>query len=628
MTDGKSENWEKFFSRFSTREMERAFFWTRDRVVSAVAGAPKPEMGDLGELANLPVLGAFVSLKKRGRLRSCMGAMREGIAWGVALDSAAVSAATSDPRFPPLSPDEFYDLDLEIWALGGMRAISEWGVDRANAIQIGRDGLQIEGRGRRGLLLPSVATDFGWDAERFLEAVCEKAGLARDAWTSDETRLFAFEGVSFKKPFVYLASKNPTLARIVAERNERNGRNKSNGEEAAVSASGADKTVSASSESSASLVESVKSVSSASASRPTFRLAPDFFRWNLPSNVQNREIAQNNGVSEGDATNDASAAVRPAAVAGLFYPATPAERAALLDKLERTAQSWQSAENGGLGEVGEDGRFDKVSEVSEFDKVGETENFSKVGEIGANGESRRRWSAALVPHAGWIYSGRLAAATLKRVEIPETVVVFAPKHRAEGADFAVMPAGRWDVGGGESVPSDPDFVERFVAAVPPFRKDAVAHRREHAVETLVPLIARFAPAAKVVGAVIGRATVDELTAAAANFAEFLQNEEKSGRNAPLILISSDMNHFSNDETTRRLDALALDALESLDPTRLWETVRREKISMCGVLPAFFVLSALGKIGKLGKAEKVGYATSGDSSGDRERVVGYAGYLLG
>ncbi len=89
-----------------------------------------------------------------------------------------------------------------------------------------------------------------------------------------------------------------------------------------------------------------------------------------------------------------------------------------------------------------------------------------------------------------------------------------------------------------------------------------------------------------------------------------------------------MNHFSNDETTRRLDALALDALESLDPTRLWETVRREKISMCGVLPAFFVLTALGKIGKLRKAEKVGYATSGDSSGDRERVVGYAGYLLG
>ncbi|MBQ9126165.1 MAG: AmmeMemoRadiSam system protein B [Thermoguttaceae bacterium] len=585
-TDNADERLGKNFLNLSKDAMEEAFFWTRDRIVATVAGGAPPKISGLGELANLPVGGAFVSLKKRGRLRSCMGAMREGIAWGVALDSAAVSAATSDPRFPPLSPDEFYDLDLEIWALGETRALSERGVDRVGAIQIGRDGLQIEGRGRRGLLLPSVAVEFGWDAERFLEAVCEKAGLARDAWASDETRLFAFEGVSFKKPFVYLASKNPTLAQIVAERN------KVNGEESAVSAGGANKSI------------STNSTSSASASRPTFRLAPDFFRWNLPTSVQNRGIAQNSGFA------DEGAAVRPAAVAGLFYPATPAERAALLDKLERTAQSRRSAGNGGFVEVGED------------------EGFGEVGEIGTGGESRRRWSAALVPHAGWIYSGRLAAATLKRVEIPETVVVFAPKHRAEGADFAVMPAERWDVGGGESVPSDPDFVERFVAAVPPFRKDAVAHRREHAVETLVPLIARFAPAAKVVGAVIGRATVDELTAAAVKFAGFLQNEEKNGRKAPLILISSDMNHFSNDETTRRLDALALDALESLDPTRLLETVRREKISMCGVLPAFFVLTALGKIGKLGKVKKVGYATSGDSSGDRERVVGYAGYLFG
>lgn len=597
--------------KFSTEEIERAFFWTRDRIAAAIAGAPKPNISDLGETANLPVLGAFVSLKKRGCLRSCMGAMREGIAWGVALDSAAVSAATSDPRFPPLSPDEFYDLDLEIWALGGMRAISERGVDRASAIQIGRDGLQIEGRGRRGLLLPSVATDFGWNAERFLEAVCEKAGLARDAWASDETRLFAFEGVSFKKPFVYWASKNPTLARIVAERNERN---KANWESAEVSASDADKAT------------SVKSAKSASASRPTFTLAPGFLRWSVPQTSvgggQNGGNAQNSGLGERTTAFDASETVRPAAVAGLFYPATPAARAALIGEFERTTQKGRNAGNGGVNE------FEPIDENSAkggLEPVGEN---SGNGEIRANGESRRRWNAALVPHAGWIYSGRLAAATLKRVEIPETVVVFAPKHRAEGADFAVMPAERWDVGGGESVPSDPDFVERFVAAVPPFRKDAVAHRREHAVETLVPLIARFAPAAKVVGAVIGRATVDELTAAAANFAEFLQNEEKSGKNAPLILISSDMNHFSNDETTRRLDALALDALESLDPTRLWETVRREKISMCGVLPAFFVLTALGKIGKLGKAVKIGYATSGDSSGDRERVVGYAGYLFG
>ena len=139
MTNGGSEQSGKNLLAFSKEKMEAAFFWTRDRVVAAVAGGARSETTGLGEMANLPVLGAFVSLKKRGRLRSCMGAMREGIAWGAALESAAVSAATSDPRFPPLSPDEFYDLDLEIWALGGMRAISERGVERVGAIQIGRD---------------------------------------------------------------------------------------------------------------------------------------------------------------------------------------------------------------------------------------------------------------------------------------------------------------------------------------------------------------------------------------------------------------------------------------------------------------------------------------------------------
>ncbi len=608
MSDEARKFEEKKSPKFSTEEMERAFFWARDRVAAAVAGGTAPKIDGLGELARAPVLGAFVSLKKRGRLRSCMGAMRESIAWGVALDSAAVSAATSDPRFPPLSPDEFYDLDLEIWALGGMRALSERGVDRVGAIQVGRDGLQIEGRGRRGLLLPSVAVEFGWNAERFLEGVCEKAGLARDAWASDETRLSAFEGVSFKKPFVYLASKNPTLAKIVAERNGASGGG------FAVWENGVNKEDAA---------------KSASASRPTFSFAPGFFRWSVPQtladNAKNKGNAQNKGVDERGTAVDASETVRPAAVAGLFYPATPAARAALIDQFGRTTQNEGNAGNNAIKGKREFSEFIELGGTGEERAVVEV---GKVGEGAGNSEVRRRWNAALVPHAGWIYSGRLAAETLKRVEIPETVVVFAPKHRAEGADFAVMPAERWDVGGGESVSSDPDFAERFVAAVPPFRKDAVAHRREHAVETLVPFIARRNPQAKVVGALIGRATVDELTAAAAKFAEFLQNEAEKGRNAPLILISSDMNHFSNDETTRRLDALALDALESLDPRRLLETVRREKISMCGVLPAFFVLSALRKIGKLGKAEKVGYATSGDSSGDRERVVGYAGYLFG
>ena len=89
-----------------------------------------------------------------------------------------------------------------------------------------------------------------------------------------------------------------------------------------------------------------------------------------------------------------------------------------------------------------------------------------------------------------------------------------------------------------------------------------------------------------------------------------------------------MNHFADDAETRQLDRLALDALGSLQPRTLYETVQRYQISMCGVLPAVIVMLALQQMQLLSAVEEVAYATSGDVSGDRSRVVGYAGLLLG
>src|SRR6516162_3372537 len=97
---------------------------------------------------------------------------------------------------------------------------------------------------------------------------------------------------------------------------------------------------------------------------------------------------------------------------------------------------------------------------------------------------------------------------------------------------------------------------------------------------------------------------------------------------PLLLISSDMNHFSTDEENRRLDAIALSALERLDPRALYEALTENHISMCGLVPAVIVLETLRRLGGLHRAERVGYATSADVSGDKSRVVGYAGMLFG
>ncbi len=97
---------------------------------------------------------------------------------------------------------------------------------------------------------------------------------------------------------------------------------------------------------------------------------------------------------------------------------------------------------------------------------------------------------------------------------------------------------------------------------------------------------------------------------------------------PLLVISTDMNHFADESETRRLDRLALDALETLDPERLYETVRDNRISMCGVTATIVAMETLRQWGSLSRCEAVGYTTSAEASGDTSRVVGYAGMLLG
>jgi AmmeMemoRadiSam system protein B len=97
---------------------------------------------------------------------------------------------------------------------------------------------------------------------------------------------------------------------------------------------------------------------------------------------------------------------------------------------------------------------------------------------------------------------------------------------------------------------------------------------------------------------------------------------------PLLIISSDMNHYATDRENRRLDQIALDAIRELDPAIVYHTVRDHNISMCGVLPAVTVMETLRQLDQLHECHQVGYATSGDVSGDTHRVVGYAGLLFG
>jgi AmmeMemoRadiSam system protein B/AmmeMemoRadiSam system protein A len=462
-----------------TKDQEAALFRAACRRVVAAVYRQRTEStrAMLGEVADASVYGAFVSLKRAGRLRSCCGHIQSSVPLYEALDHAADRAATEDPRFPPIVPSELSQLDVDVWVLWGPQPVAVRGEDRVRAITIGKHGVQIARGYNRGLLLPGVAVEHGFDARTFLEQVCIKAGLPTDAWKQDDTQLQIFEGDAIHGRMKVAADED-----------------------------------------------------------------------------------------------------RQPAVAGGFYPGDPRKVQQALDELFAAATPPPSP---------------------------------------------LPWPGVLVPHAGWIYSGRLAADVFSRVAVPETVIILCPKHRPFGAEWAVAPYRRWLFPGGELC-ADPDLAARLAGNIMGLQLDAAAHRDEHAIEVQLPLLARVAPQVRVVGIAVGDSPLPELLRFGIALSVVLRDMPKR----PMLIVSSDMNHFADDATTRRVDRIALDAIATLNPECVYETVRQNRISMCGMAPCVVAMEALRWLGSLNRCQSVGYATSAEAGGPKERVVGYAGLLFG
>ncbi len=175
---------------------QQAVLHAAARVVASTAhGSGLDEVQHLlSELPAASVTGAFVTLKRTGRLRSCCGTHGTSLPLAQALSHAATRAACDDPRFPPISPSELAHLELEVSLLHGPQQVAERGEARRNAIVVGKHGLQIARGEARGLLLPVVAIEHNLDAETFLQHVCLKAGLPPTTWKEDDVSLWTFEG--------------------------------------------------------------------------------------------------------------------------------------------------------------------------------------------------------------------------------------------------------------------------------------------------------------------------------------------------------------------------------------------------------------------------------------------------
>ena len=133
--------------------------------------------------------GCFVTIKQNGHLRGCIGNFQSQQPLYREVTAMAVAAASQDPRFPPMNLQDLDNFSLEITVLSPLKKITDIG-----QIEVGTHGIYIIKGLNRGVLLPQVATEYGWDRETFLRQTCAKAGLIDDAWQQPDAEIYIFSG--------------------------------------------------------------------------------------------------------------------------------------------------------------------------------------------------------------------------------------------------------------------------------------------------------------------------------------------------------------------------------------------------------------------------------------------------
>jgi len=227
----------------------------------------------------------------------------------------------------------------------------------------------------------------------------------------------------------------------------------------------------------------------------------------------------------------------------------------------------------------------------------------------------------VAPHAGYMYSGHVAGAVFARVQIPRRVILMCHNHTGRGQPLSIMTEGGWETPLGD-VPIDSPLAKTLREQFPLLSEDPEAHRSEHAAEVQLPFLQARQPQLTFVPIALGTSHFETLQ----KLGEALARVVAAQSEPVLIIASSDMNHYESDRVTRVKDHKAIDRILALDARGLYDVVMNEDISMCGFGPTVAMLTATKRLGAT-SAELIKYATSGDVSGDRQMVVGYAGVLV-
>ncbi len=233
--------------------------------------------------------------------------------------------------------------------------------------------------------------------------------------------------------------------------------------------------------------------------------------------------------------------------------------------------------------------------------------------------SKIRAKAIIVPHAGYIYSGKVAGEVFSSVEIPDTVIIMGPNHTGLGVPVSVMNEGAWRTPLGDVKINEP-LANEILKNSKVAQKDTRAHAKEHSIEVQLPFIQSLKKFFSFVPIIFGEYNIGNLNEVASAITTAIKGKDI------LLIASTDLTHYEDAETAKKKDSLVLSAIEALDPERMVKEVVSSEISMCGWMPSYVAIKAAVMSGaKSGRI--IRYMNSGETSGDYTQVVGYGGAVI-
>ncbi len=224
------------------------------------------------------------------------------------------------------------------------------------------------------------------------------------------------------------------------------------------------------------------------------------------------------------------------------------------------------------------------------------------------------------PHAGYVYSGPVAGATLSSVELKDTCIIMGPNHTGEGEPFSIMTEGVWRLPLGDCE-IDNELARAILEDSKHLKEDTFAHRHEHSVEVQIPFLQVLKKKIKIVPIVLADAGAEVYKSIGKSVAKAVKEKHLA-----TIIASSDLTHYEPQEIAVRKDKKVIDAVLDLDIDGLMDAIAKYNISMCGYAPVCVMLTASKELGAK-KAKLIKYQTSGDVSGDYNAVVGYGGVIV-